>query len=123
MVGRVTSGSGDLSRWMTLYADAYAGAAGAALFPGSLNVVLEEPWTLPPEKLRLDADLVGRIVYLVPCRVGARRCFIFRTERAEQAGGEEHRVLEILSAVRLRTELGVSDGDLVEVVIDARVGC
>ena len=122
-MGRVTSGSGDLSRWMTLYADAYAGAAGAALFPGSLNVVLEEPWTLPPEKLRLDADLVGRIVYLVPCRVGARRCFIFRTERAEQAGGEEHRVLEIVSTVRLRTELGVSDGDLVEVVVDDRVGC
>jgi len=51
-----------------------------------------------------------------------RQCFIFRTVRAEQAGGDEHRVLEILSDVRLRDELGLDDGDTIEVVIDDPVG-
>jgi hypothetical protein len=36
-----------------------------------------------------------------------------RTDIAEQAGGDEHRVPEILSDVRLRDELGGDDGDLV----------
>ena len=37
---------------------------------------------------------------------------------AERAGGDEHRVLEIVSDVRLRDELRVDDGDTVEVVVD-----
>ncbi len=118
LVGRVATGSGDLKRWMTLYAEAYAAAAGVPLYPGSLNIVLEEPWALPPARLTLSAEAVGRLIYLVPCSVGSRRCFIFRTDMAERAGGDEHRVLEIVSDVRLRDELGVDDGDTVEVVVD-----
>ena len=41
---------------------------------------------------------------------------------AERAGGDEHRVLEIVSDVRLRDELGVDDGDTIAVVIDEPVG-
>ena len=92
-------------------------AAGAPLHPGSLNVVLEQPWLLPSDRISLSADVVGRLVYLVPCTVGSRRCFILRTARAEAAGGDEHRILEILAEVRLRDVPGVADGDRVEVVV------
>jgi CTP-dependent riboflavin kinase len=122
LVGRVATGSGDLQRWMTLHAEAYAAAVGVPLYPGSLNLVLNEPWALPPQRIRVSAEEVGRLVYLVPCSVGARPCFIFRTDMAEQAGGDEHRVLEILSDVRLRDELGLDDGDTIEVSIDDLVG-
>ncbi|MDQ6797815.1 MAG: CTP-dependent riboflavin kinase [Actinomycetota bacterium] len=117
LVGRVATGSGDLKRWMTLYADAYATAVGAPLYPGSLNVVLEEPWLLPPDRLSVPAEAVGRLIHLVLCLVGARRCFILRTDMADRAGGGEHRILEIVSDVRLRDDLGVNDGDLMEVVV------
>ncbi|MGH9157635.1 MAG: hypothetical protein ACRD1K_17770 [Acidimicrobiales bacterium] len=53
----------------------------------------------------------------MPCTVGSRRCFIFRTAQAEAASGDEHRILEILAEVRLRDVLGVADGDHVEVVV------
>ena len=102
LVGRVATGSGDLKRWMTLYASAYAAAVGVPLYPGSLNVVLEEPWALPPQRVSVSAQEVGRLIHLVPCSVAGRRCFIFRTDMAERAGGDEHRVLEIVSDVRLR---------------------
>jgi CTP-dependent riboflavin kinase len=118
IVGRVATGSGDLAQWMTLYADAYVATVGHSLYPGSLNLVLDEPWALPPQRIELSAEEVGRVIYLVPCSIGARRCFIFRTDRAERAGEDEHRVLEILSDVRLRDELGVDDGDRIEVVVD-----
>lgn len=116
--GVVSSGSGDLNRWMTLYAAEYRAASGMELYPGSLNVVLERPWRLPAQRVTIEPERVGRLVHLVPCRVGGRRGFVFRTEKAELAGGEEHRVLELLAEVRLRDALGVSDGDVVEVVID-----
>lgn len=107
---------------MELYADAYAAAAGIALYPGSLNVVLDKPWALPPQRISISADDVGRLVYLVPCQLGDRRCFIFRTHRAEQAGGEEHRILEILSDVFLRGDLGLHDGDTLMIVVEDRTG-
>lgn len=122
LAGRVSTGSGDLRRWMTLYAEAYAAAVGMRLYPGSLNLVLEEPWALPRKRMTLSAEAVGRLIYLVPCSVGARHCFIFRTDMAERAGGDQHRVLEIVSHVRLRDELGVDDGDTVEVVLEDSVG-
>ena len=70
----------------------------AAFYPGSLNLVLDDPWPLP-------------------CSVRGRRCFIFRTDLAEQTGGDEHRTLEILAAVCLRDDLGLTDGDKVEVIV------
>jgi len=122
LVGRVATGSGDLKRWMTLYAEGYAAAAGVPLYPGSLNIVLDEPWAFPEARVTLSAEAVGRLIHLAPCLVGSRRCFVLRTDMAERAGGDEHRVLEIVSDVRLRDELGVHDGDTIEVILDHSVG-
>ena len=116
--GHVTRGDGDLSRWMRVYAAEYEAATGVSLYPGSLNLVLDGPWTLPADTLTISADRVGRLVHLVPCRVQERRCFIFRTDNAEQDGPAEQRVLEVLAEVRLRDDLQLDDGDPVEVVLD-----
>lgn len=119
-LGRVAPGRGDLSRWIRVYADEYRRACGDALVPGSLNLVLDEGWSLPSGRLTLTAEKVGRLVHLVPCRVGNHGCFIFRTQLVEDTFGDEHRKLELLSSVRLRDELGVDDGDLVEVIVEER---
>jgi CTP-dependent riboflavin kinase len=103
---------------MMVHASAYTAATGIALYPGSLNLQLAQPWSLPTERTTLRAEDVGRVVHLVPCTVRGRRCFIFRTDSAEHSGDDERRVVEILSDVRLRDELNVSDGDLVEVLVD-----
>jgi CTP-dependent riboflavin kinase len=49
--GRVTTGIGDLARWMRTYADVYERRTGVALFPGSLNVTLDHEYHLPPSRL------------------------------------------------------------------------
>jgi CTP-dependent riboflavin kinase len=116
--GVVVSGEGDLSRWMDRYRSEYEEATGVSLFPGSLNVVLDEPWPLPPRTITISADRVGRLVHLVPASIEGHDCFIFRTDNAERAGPDDRRVLEVLAAVRLRDALGVDDGDSVEVKVD-----
>ena len=42
--GRVTSGIGGHTHWMTVHADLYESTTGMRMFPGSLNLVLSEPW-------------------------------------------------------------------------------
>jgi riboflavin kinase len=115
--GRVASGKGDLAQWMRLYAATYAAATGLVLYPGSLNVVLDQPYELPIERIRLSADEVGVDVNLVECSTLGRRAFIFRTDADDAKGPTQRLLIEILSDVRLRDAYGLSDGDLVEIVV------
>lgn len=119
--GEVTAGAGDLAKWMRTYAEHYEAAIGIRLYPGSLNVRLPGPWPLPNKTILLPAERVGRLVHLVPCSVSGRKCFVFRTDNAERAGPEEQRVVEILAKVRLRDALSVTDGDVIEIVVDEQM--
>jgi riboflavin kinase, archaea type len=118
--GEVTTGVGDLAKWMRMHAERYEAATGMRLYPGSLNVRLPQAWPLPDHTMMLPAEHVGRLVHLVPCSVYGRACFIFRTDNAEQVGPDEQRFLEILAEVRLRDEFGLTDGDVVEIVVEGQ---
>ncbi len=118
--GQVSAGIHDLSRWMTIHADAYQRATGAVLVPGSLNLVIDRPWIMTKPSVRLEASKVGVGIGLLPCVVGGIACWVFRTDR-NNAGQGDHdlNVLEIVSSVHLRTVLGLHDGDEVKVEIDS----
>ncbi len=118
--GRVTSGRGDLARWMTEYADLYQEVTGIRLFPGSLNVAMDEEYRLPSRPLRLEPHHYGGRVgmNLVPCRIGDVPGFIVRTDQNEAGTGHHGRdVVEVAAPVNLRETLGLVDGDEVEIVI------
>lgn len=117
MRARVVAGRGDLARWMTRYADAYERIAGAALVPGSLNLVLDEPWVMGPVDVRLEAAEAGVGMGFVRCRVDGVDCLVVRTDRNDAGTGDHPRtVVEVVSTVHLRTALGLADGD--EVVLE-----
>lgn len=118
--GRVVSGVGNFSFWIDKLRDHYAGKTGMQLFPGTLNLHLDEPWTLPPERLRLEAQEYGGTVSvnLVPCTVFGRRAFILRTDANEEGRGHHPRtIIEIATDVKLRDEYNLQDGDTVEVEV------
>ncbi len=116
MRGRVTSGRGDLAQWMDRYGDAYERIAGAALVPGSLNLLLDEPWVMDSPDVRLEAGEVGVGMGFVRCRVNEADCLIVRTDKNNSGTGDHPRtVVEVVSTVHLRTALGLADGD--EVVL------
>ena len=116
MRGRVVSGQGDLARWMRRYSDAYEQAVGARLEPGSLNVVLDEPWVMHRHEVRLEAADAGVGVALVRCRLDDEPCWVVRTDK-NNAGLGDHplTVVEVVSTVHLRSVLGLHDGDEVRV--------
>jgi CTP-dependent riboflavin kinase len=105
---------------MIEYAELYARVAGVTLFPGSLNVVVDGEYRLPPDPLRLEPDEYGGRVgmNLVPCRIGDVPGFILRTDQNEQGTGHHGRdVVELAASVNLRETLGLVDGDAVDIVI------
>lgn len=118
MRGRVASGQGDLAGWMRRYSSSYEQAVGVRLEPGSLNLVLDEPWVMHSPEARLEASEVGVGVGLVSCRLNEQPCWVFRTDR-NNAGTGHHplTVVEVVATVHLRSALGLQDGDEVRLEV------
>jgi len=117
--GKVVTGIGNFSYWMTLLGDLYASKTGMRLFPGTLNLELNEPWDVPRLRaIRIEKEEYGgRVsVSIIPCRVFGRNAFILRTDQNEAGTGHHSRsVVEIASDVKLREVYSLTDGSEVEV--------
>jgi CTP-dependent riboflavin kinase len=97
---------------MSRDAEAYERGVGVRLEPGSLNIVLDEPWVMGDPAVRLDVTEVGVGVGLVPCTLGDLACWVLRTDRNDAGIGDHPlTVVEVVATVHLRTELLLSDGD------------
>lgn len=122
ITGQVISGRGDFAQWIEKFHDHYRLKTGLDLYPGSLNLLLDEPYHLPPNPMRLDPSEYGGAVgvSLVPCRVFDRLAFILRTDANERGVGDHPReVVEIATDIKLRDVFGLQDGDVVTIHLDA----
>lgn len=119
--GKVESGAGNFAHWILKLNGHYERKTGLKLFPGTLNVRLSEPYSVPKRCLRLEAhEYNGTVnVNIVPCRLLGRGAFILRTDANEMGIGDHPRtVLEIASDVKLRDTCGLADGDEVSIEIE-----
>ena len=118
--GTVVPGMGNFSFWLEKLESFYTQKTGIRLFPGTLNLRLEEPYSLPEEVIRLEKEEYGGTVSvsMVPCSVFGRRAFLLRTD-ANEAGQGHHskNIIEIATDIKLRDAYQLSDGDEVEVHI------
>ena len=83
--GKVVTGVGNFSFWIEKLQDHYRNKTGMWLFPGTLNIQLDEPFDLPQERARLEAHEYGGTVSvnIVPCTILGRRGVILRTDNAD----------------------------------------
>ena len=132
LTGHVVSGLGNFSFWIDKLSDYYLRKTGMRLFPGTLNLRLDQPWSLPAHPLRLEACEYGGTVSvnLVPCTVHGRPAFILRTDANERGQGHHPKtILEIACDVKLRDCFHLSDGDPLtveiphDVIVYSRTGC
>jgi CTP-dependent riboflavin kinase len=116
--GWVASGIGGQAHWMTVHADLYESKTGVHLYPGSLNVVLEEPWHVGNQRVRLEPPEYGIGLSIVPCTIQGLDAFVLRTDKNDRGEGDHPpNVLEIAAAVRLRDALDLKDTDEVELML------
>ena len=116
--GRIVSGASDFGIWIERLSDLYERKTGMRLYPGTLNIELASPYSLPADVIRLDAHEYGGTVSvnIVPCRIFERRAFLLRTDQNEQGTGHHPRnIIEIATDIRLRDAYQLRDGDWVEV--------
>lgn len=116
--GRVVSGVKNFGLWIERLSGLYEKKTGMRLYPGTLNVELPAPYSLPAGAIRLEASEYGGSVSvsIVPCRIFGRRAFLLRTDQNEQGIGPHPRnIIEIGTDVRLRDVYQLNDGDWVEV--------
>ncbi|GIL31920.1 DUF120 domain-containing protein [Actinocatenispora comari] len=116
--GHVRPGIGDYGQWVTKHQAVYQRYTGMVLYPGSLNVELDAPWSLPSDRIHVSAAEVGRGVNLVPCHVFDRPAFIMRTDANEAGTGAHPRtIVEIVADIRLRDAFHLADGDPVRLTV------
>lgn len=126
--GKVVSGMGNFSYWIEKLQEHYRSKTGMNLFPGTLNVQLEEPYSLPQRVIRLEGQEYGGdvSVSMVPCSIRGKRAFLLRTDANEQERGHHPKtIVEIATDIRLRDHFDLNDGDQVEIEIydaDGREG-
>lgn len=116
--GKVVSGMGNFSYWIEKLHDHYQRKTGMHLFPGTLNIQLDHPYSLPSEVTRLEGEEYGGTVSvnIVPCSILGRSAFILRTDANEQGRGHHPRtIVEIATDVKLRDHFHLNDGDIVEI--------
>jgi riboflavin kinase len=118
---------GNFSYWIEKLADHYVRKTGMRFYPGTLNVQLEEPYSLPERVIRLEASEYGGTVSvsMVPCFIQTPRCrevrhaFLLRTDANEDGRGHHPKtVVEIACDVRLRDFFDLRDGDAVQIEIE-----
>lgn len=118
--GQVSPGQGDFATWMEKLKDFYHEKTGVLLFPGTLNLTLPEPWSVPADALRLEGAEYGgdMTVYIVPCFLEGRQAFILRTEPNESGQGPYTKhVIEVASDLNLRKAHRLKDEDWVRVEV------
>jgi riboflavin kinase, archaea type len=119
--GRVVSGRADFGLWIHRLSDFYEKKTGRLLYPGTLNIELPTPYSLPPEVIRLEANEYGGSVSvsIVPCRIFDRQAFLLRTDQNERGTGHHaQNIIEIAADIRLRDAYQLKDGDWVDVEFD-----
>ena len=120
LTGKVETGVGNFSYWIERLHEHYLRKTGMSLFPGTLNVRLEEGYSVPADSPSLEGREYGGTVnvYIVPCRIFGERAVILRPYAAEHGEDPDDRnIVEVACEVKLRDKYNLRDGDVVRVEV------
>jgi riboflavin kinase, archaea type len=119
LTGIVQSGENNFSYWLSKLEPYYTAKTGMRLFPGTLNIHLNEVYELPSETLCLRKEEHGGevSVKIMPCRIFGRKAFILRPYRDNVEDSYDKRVLEIATDIKLRDAYHLEDGDVVQIEV------
>ena len=130
LTGTIQSGENNFSYWLSKLEPYYTAKTGMKLFPGTLNVHLNQAYELPSETLCLKKEEYGGevSVKIMPCRIFGRKAFILRPYRDNREDNYDKRVLEIATDIKLRDAYQLKDGDEVQIEVqvdnaDEAYGC
>ena len=124
--GTVQGGQENASHWLRLFNAAYSRKLQMPVYPGSLNLALDQIFDWFATRYQSHIIWFGREEYggerdilMLPCELlncGRRKAFLWTPTTAARNRPDPW-VVEIVSEVMLRDTYGLNDGDLVSVEI------
>jgi riboflavin kinase len=118
MRGKILSGLGQAQYFLTRegYSRQFAAELGFVPFPGTLNVLLEEPFPTERQEIEIESFTEeGRTFGKCRCyriRLNGLQAAVVRPEKSRYPP----ELIEVIAPVQLRS-LGLKDGDIVDVVL------
>jgi riboflavin kinase len=119
MRGKITSGIGQAQHFLSRegYSSQFESRLGYVPFPGTLNVLLEEPFPAESLLIEIDGFREGNRSF------GGCRCYRIKINGIDAAVIRPERschppeLIEVIASVHLRRALGLVDGDVVSVIL------
>lgn len=120
MQGRVKSGLGQGSYWIHKFNPIFIKKNNIELFPGTLNIEIEEPYKIENNYQSVQGYEYGGTeeVMIKECRLLNEKAFIVRPKRNNKDNGDHPlNILEVVSNVNFREKYNLNDNDIVEIYI------
>lgn len=117
--GKVVKGMGKASIFVNMMSKVFYNKTGVKLYPGTLNVKLEEPYNLKVDHIIKPEEYGGTFnVQVQECKLLQENAYIVRSEKnIDNAGDYGQDIIEIISDVNFREKYSLKDGDKIEVII------
>ncbi len=124
LIGTIEDGKNDATHWLEKFNKQYQKKLGQEIYPGSLNIKIEDPFhfrekTFADKLLFMDRSEYGgeRDILMIPCSIFDKPAFLWRTTRAEdgEVDGLDYSLIEVITSVHLRSTYDLNTGQKVEV--------
>lgn len=123
--GKVISGIGVAKIWVTKIKDIFDKNVGIELFPGTLNVKLNEGYEVIPNFVIAPKEYGGtQNVFVQNCNIKnditgeIQKAFIVRAEKnAKKIGDHDTDIVEIVSDINFREKYNLKDDDFISIEI------
>lgn len=117
--GKVKSGLGEASFWVSKINEVFEKKYKIKLFFGTLNVKLDKEYILnESEKINSYEYGGGYDVFIQKCKIFESDAYILRAEKNNQKGGDHPLdIIEIVTNINLREAYNLKDDDVVSIYI------
>lgn len=120
MKGKIKSGLGQGSYWITKFTPVFMREYSIKLFPGTLNVEIEEDYKLVDSYKVIPGFEYGGTdrVLVQKCIILGETAYIVRPERNNKENGDHPlNILEIISDVNFREKFNLKNDDEIEITL------
>ena len=117
--GKVIKGFGRAKTFVTMMQQPFFEKYKLNLYPGTLNIKLENEYQLNIEDLITSEEYGGMFnVQVQKCELLGIIAYIVRSEKnTKEQGDYKQNVIEIVSDVNFREEYNLKDGDEIQIII------
>lgn len=109
--GKVTSGMGTAKMWVSKIEKVFEKRTGLKVFPGTLNIKLEEDYIVEPDWIMKPEEFGGTQNVLVKkCEILGNEAYIVRAEKNQTGQGDHDlKIIEIVSNIDFRNTYGLKN--------------